>query len=144
MKYTWHFVLLVVTVVMLWLVGKSLFSFWDYLTLSQAIPVKTISWEVIEKNPSKFFLQGSYVFVVEGHEIAGKDLLGEVYLNQYAVEDGLVEVKKEAWTVWYNPNNPSRNALDRIFPSKSLLYALVGLAVFFYFLWFFFQRKPSE
>jgi len=118
----------------LWFGGKSSLELWRYSHLTQLSKAEVTAWSVEKNGSSKFALKASYIFEVEGKKLSGETTFkNPFFLNP---ESAKAEGKKwacQSWSTWYSPTRPSFSSLERIFPYKSLLQAIISFVVFIYF-----------
>ena len=71
---------------------------------------------------------------MSGKELSGKTLFEHrQFLNQYAAENFGKFVETQRWQVWYKESRPQLSSLEKEFPQKDLLQALLTVGVFAYF-----------
>lgn len=117
----------------LWFSGKALHGAWFYSRLSMVVPAQIHRWEV--RKEGRHRLWASYVYEVQGKLYTGETLFKDpAHLNALAAESDLKKWKEESWAAWVDPKVPSRSSLQRLFPWKSLIYALMSWGVSGYFL----------
>ena len=135
-RYIWKILFVLIALSILWLVGKGLFESWGYFRLSRTAPAQIEKWEIVEYSPSKFTYRAEYFFDASGKKFRGiYEFKRQPQLNVYAAEEELKSLKEKRWMVWFDPTNPAVNTLDKKSPFKAILYGLVGLGLFFYFVW---------
>ena len=106
-------------------------------------------WSIKEINSDEFLPSASYTFKMDdGQEVNSKsDLLATPYRNPWSAEEGIKELSKLSWKAWYNPSNPQQSALQKIFPLKDSIYALMMLGILGYFLglgYYVFRQKKVQ
>lgn len=102
---------------------------------SETKPLK-MKWSVKEIADDEHMIQGNYTFEANEKTYQGEAVLKKsIYRNGWAAEQDLPKYDKEKWTVWYDPANPDYSALQKSFPLKECISALVLWALFFYFTW---------
>lgn len=116
-------------------------ALWRYLRLEASAPVAKVQWAIIQKSSSQFALKATYYFDHQGKIVEGETLLSKpYYLNQLSAEKKIQEFSKQKWRVWYDRGTPEISSLEKRFPAKKILYALMTLGIFFYF--YFMLNKP--
>lgn len=145
MHIFWKILLALAALIALWFMGKSAYSFYHHYRLSAQAPATIESWVVIQRTPSKFNYEVSYHFTVSGNRYEKKELLSTTYPNTFAAEGDLPQLKEQPWIAHYDPGSPYISSLENPFPLKRTLYALLSLAVFFYFFWLYirYQNAPT-
>ncbi len=135
----WLGFLVVAGGIALWFSGIALYNCVGYWKLGPTAPAKITAWLVKELSVSKFGMETSYIYEVEGKQYTGKTLFKTpVYLNSYSAEDDIKEWKELSWRVWYKKSNPVISSLQKYFPTKEILQAILTIGVFVYF---YFMRQ---
>lgn len=143
MRLFYRVLFLISVLVALWFALKSVVGAWGYLRLQGQAPAVIEGWEIEEISPSQFGYRVKYCFEAQGKRVKGEEVLkSPLYPNRYAAEGSLKSWKERRWTVYYVLLNPLTNTLQRPFPWKSLLYALISIGVLFYFI-FLYQRAEQ-
>jgi hypothetical protein len=132
----WWLFILVIGLIAAWYVYKASDRLYLYYTLSKNTSAYNLQWSIKEINSDEFLPSASYVFKLEnGEEIRGKsDLVATPYRNPWSAEEGIKELNKQSWNVWYNPSKPQLSALQKVFPLKDSIYALMMLGLLAYFI----------
>lgn len=108
-----------------------------YYSFDRQVIPDSLTWSSKAINDELWRVQADYSFTVEGKPYSGTDsFLGERYRNPYAAELGIENLKKEHQSVWYAPQNPADSTLEKFFPTKKIVYALITLGLIFYAVWF--------
>lgn len=127
----------------LWFSGSSLWKATQYLRLSSSISPQAISWSVEEKSDERYLLHGNYTFMVNGKQFHGEDTLqSPFFLNPWATEQAIKNKSFDQPLVWYSAGNPHYSSLQKKFPLKECLSALIlwGLVMYFYGLDYYVAR----
>lgn len=128
--------------VLLWLSGCIALAFsylaakqiYFYSQLDETSVVTKIDWNVKRLPSSRYALEGTYTYVICSHEYQGICLLkSPLFLNRFAAENQKKEWKLKSWRVWFSKKNYNISSLEKEFPSKALLHALLTFGVFAYF-----------
>lgn len=67
----------------------------------------------------------------EGHEV----FQGGLYRTPYAAEVAIKAINNSIPVVWYSPFNPSQATIEKFFPFKKILYAVITLLLILYSAW---------
>jgi hypothetical protein len=111
-------------------------ALYSYLRLEVSVFAVVDDWKVVKKSSSTYSIQGSYHFDFRGKTCQGSSVLPPPYhLNRPSAERARLKLEKEAYLVWIDPRHPEISSLERLFPVKKTIYALVALGVALYF-WF--------
>jgi hypothetical protein len=117
--------------------GKAAVGLWNYFELREHTQAEIHSWQIEEKNSSKFLIAAGYTFSREGKVYQARTLFKEpAFLNRLSAEDELKSWKNYRWAAWFNPSKPENSSLQKLFPYKDAAYGLISLGVFLYFLLF--------
>lgn len=130
-------VLILVSFMTLWFVGKATNQLVHYFLLRQTVEARMLEWNIEQKSDNKFFIMGSFTFNYKGKDFQGKSQISDVYPNIWSAERRVKEISlKTHSTAWFNPHRPEKATLIKHFPFKPLLSAcvLVGLSIYFFFL----------
>lgn len=107
---------------------------WNFFRLNKATTTLAIQWEVKELSSSRYALQARYEFKVDEFPCKGKTLLKSPrFLNRFSAESQKKEYASKPWRVWYHKSSPSVSSLEKRFPQKKCLHALLTIGVFAYF-----------
>ncbi len=122
--------------VALYLLLLALFHLWGYLALDAQAPATVHHWRIIKKSSSTFALEATYTFEAQGKELPGQTIFSKPYhLNYPSAERQIKMFSTRPWSVWYSSHDPALSSLDKTFPTKKIIYALMALGVFAYFLY---------
>ncbi len=128
-------------VAFLWFGGKAVFELWGYSRLDKHTPVAVLDWQIVERG-SRAYILGSYTFEAQGKIYQGKTRFREpTFLNKLAAGYQLDEWKTHAWSAWYDPKNPECSSLQKLFPYKNCVYALLVMGVLGYFTGMLFRGR---
>lgn len=106
---------------------------WAYARLTARTEVSIDQWKVIKKS-SSFPLQATYHFGFQGKTYQCKTVLPPPYhLNRLSAEKAIKNLEKFRWMAWFDPRNPSISSLQKEFPLKKTIYALIALGITCYF-----------
>jgi len=107
---------------------------WEFFSLNAQAPAKITHWEVRDLPSARFTVSAEYHYEVGGKALTGSTLFQNRYfLNRFAAENHGKLIEAKRWRVWYREGNPSVSSLEREFPQKDLLQALLTVGVFAYF-----------
>lgn len=127
--------------VMVYFASLALHDLWGYLRLEESAPAYVYKWKTVEVAPSQFGIKAAYTFRARGKTYSGKTFFSKPYhLNENSVKKQVDRFSREPWVVWYQPSHPKISSLEKVFPTKKIIYALMTLGVFFYFLYVDRQR----
>lgn len=132
-KALWNFLLILTGGLALWRGAMAGWDLWQYGRLEMDVPVREASFVVVPKG-SKYGLEGSYSYVYQGQEFAGKAFLsGPYYLNRSSAEMEIRRMDGMSWVVWIDAKKPTVSSLERNFPYREIFYAICLFGIFLYF-----------
>lgn len=133
-KNIWKLLLIIPFSLSTFFALKTFFSFIEYKSLSATTWANHSLWSVT-LHKGRYHLKASYSFELEGKSYENITLIqNPSFPNPYAAEITLASCNKSSWMVFYNPNNPFKNSLEKVFPFSSFIYFLLSLTVSLYFL----------
>ncbi|MCB1118913.1 MAG: hypothetical protein KDK65_03040 [Chlamydiia bacterium] len=104
-----------------------------YASHSASVPIEEIQWNLFTLPSGETKLRADYTFTAETKNWKGTTLIGD-YINPSAAQAALPLVKEDAKVVWYDPQSPYLNTIDRVFPTKQVIYAIVLWGILLYFI----------
>ena len=127
----------------LWWGTSTGIALWHYWQIPTEIPAQATHYEVVPRG-SKYALEVSYTYVYQGRTFSGKTLLAKPYhLNRTAAMDAKESMEGMEWTAWVNPQHPEISSIQKNFPFKKTLYAVIVLGIFLYFSFLFWYVQFS-
>lgn len=131
----WFVLLIISAAVFLWFSGIAIGGAWKFFRLNSKASAKILNWNVREISSSRFALEAEYQFEFDGSTYFGKTVFeNPQFLNQFAAENYMQINGSKSWEAWFQSNHPNFSSLERDFPQKKCLQALLTLGVFLYFL----------
>lgn len=131
----WMVLLILTSLVSTWFVGGALFQVWRYFSLDQQAKAHIRSWEVVESHSGRYAVEAEYDFLVKNTLYEGRMLFSHLYfISPSAAESAIAEMNKQSWMAWYQAGDPSCHSLQRLFPFKASIHAILTLGVLVYFL----------
>jgi hypothetical protein len=116
--------------------GTALWRWYGHIRLSAHVTAEKVDWSVIEKGSSSYVLDGKYHFTVNGAAYVGETIFyDDNHLNIWSAEQAVPRYAEKKWTVWYQPSDPHYSSLQKKFPLKECLSALVMWGLWIYFFW---------
>ena len=107
-----------------------------FLRLDKNIISSIDNFEIIP-NGNKFSLLAKYSYNVKNKNWGGKYIFkSKLFLNDLAAKRELTVMKnKKDMQLWYASKDPSLSSLEKDFPIKNFLYAIISWIVILYFFW---------
>ncbi len=139
----WLALMMFTAAVSLWYTGKAAHGLWVYSRLSaqtQAVPKE---WGVLETGSSEYSLFSRYAYRIGDQEYEGKTIFKKPsFLNRASAEASIKDWSTHSWNVWFDPSSPLYSSLQKIFPFKNCIHALLSLGIlcYFYYLRSYAQR----
>jgi hypothetical protein len=131
----WLILLMISGAIALWFSGIAAGGIWQFFCLNAQTSVKILNWQVCELTSSRFALEADYQFELNGVTYDGKTIFeNPQFLNRFAAENYMRINGSQSWKTWYWTSHPTYNSLEKEFPRKQCLHALLTLGVFVYFL----------
>lgn len=122
-----------------WFSGSVATKLWKYSRLTNVVPASVLKWEIRDLPSSRFAVEAEYNFEIGQVSYSNKTIFEyPQFLNHYAAENYLKQLRVKEWKAWYRAGNPALSSLEKEFPQKECLQALLTLGVFAYF---FFARS---
>lgn len=116
-----------------WFSFKAAVALKDYASLGASAKATVLEWQVKEL-PSSFLVEARYAYVINGQSFEAISILSKApFPNSYAASAAIEQLSKEPWTVWYNKKNPKVSSLQKLFPFKACIHAILTIAVGIYF-----------
>jgi hypothetical protein len=130
----WIVLICITGAIALWFLSHALYDLNHYWKLGPTIPVEITQWKIQEISSSRFGIEALYSYEVNGKRYEGKTFFNKpIYLNPYAAEADLKKWQAHSWQAWYQKSHPEISSLQRNFPAKTMIHALLTLGVFVYF-----------
>lgn len=131
----WLVLLVVVAGVALWFVGKASWQLYHYWRLNKWIAPQETTLSVQEFD-NDYAVVIKYSFEIGEQTYNKEEIVGNnVYRNPWIPQTFIDDLEhKSNWKVWYNSNNINDATINKIFPTRSVVYAAVVLGILAYFL----------
>lgn len=130
----WRVLATIAIGIALWFSSIAAYQLFQYLRLGSFAEAEIKKWSIKELSSSRFAVEVFFEFEAKGKKIQGTSLLDSpVFLNPFAAEDAIKANEKQSFLAWYQTSNPEISSLQKEFPLKSLIHALVTIGVLLYF-----------
>ncbi|MBS0653997.1 MAG: hypothetical protein JSR39_10800 [Verrucomicrobia bacterium] len=134
MQGIWRVLATIAIGIALWFSSIAAYQLFQYFRLGSFAEAEVTKWSIKELSSSRFAIEAFFEFEANGKKYQGKSLLDSpVFLNPFSAEDAIKAKEKQAFYAWYQSSKPEISSLQREFPLKSLIHALVTLGVLIYF-----------
>lgn len=133
-NYAWLCFLSLLTGAVGWIILKTFYLIYLFISLDASAPIANIRWEVKQLNEEKFVLKADYNFKVNDQTFSGEtEFRNDIYWNPWAAQDALKVYEQKDWEVWYASHNPSYSSLQKNFPLKESVSSGILLVILLYF-----------
>jgi hypothetical protein len=130
----WVALLIVSGGIALWFSGIALSGFWKFTRLNTKTTATVFKWQVRHLSSSRFAIEAEYRYEINGNIYESKTIFeSPLFLNRYTAENHVKFFESRRWQTWYSEGSPHLSSLEREFPEKQCLHALVTVGVFAYF-----------
>lgn len=130
----WFSLVIVAVAVAIFLFGKASCQVVNYVLLNSKASVEIERLYVEKLGSSKFAIAASYHFERDGKNYQGKTIFSHLYyLNSPTAEKAIKNLKDKSWEVYFFSLKPSYSSLQKMFPFKSCIHAILGIGVLVYF-----------
>ena len=130
----------------LWFTGKAVYRAIDYSRFSEKSKLSELSWKYEALSGESFIPIGKYAFTFKGKSYTGETALTSLtYRNAWAVQQDHQQLSKIYPQVWLDPKNPSHSTLQKMFPLKESISALImcGLCIYFIGLGYYVAKREK-
>jgi hypothetical protein len=129
----WGILLLIIVLCALWFIVKAGMGIYRYTQLTMQVPVVIERWEIKEIKSDQFEVRAYYSFKYQGREYQGSGRIGDLYPNPWAASHAKEQFYRGSWRAWFNPKHPDHSLLEKKFPLKRMLSAVILVGLFIYF-----------
>lgn len=134
MANIWKCIIGVAFLVTCWTAGVLVFQLYQYFDLNGVAKARIETWDIVAIRPDCFAIKASYTF--DGGR--GTYIFNKPYFpNAHAAKKNLENWEKFEWAVWYKTSQPQKSALQKLFPFKALIHAVLSMGVCLYFTYLF-------
>jgi hypothetical protein len=142
-NWVFNFLVIFLVIIALFFNLKALINIYNFQRLNSFCKVNEVNFYV-EEIKGKYKIAGSYRFESDKKTISGKNFFKESFLNQFAAQEAIKNLPKER-LVFFDPKHPEISTLEKSFPYKNVIYALIalGVAIYFGFFKFFFFKQED-
>lgn len=132
----WLSFFILISVCVLSYTGYTVFALYQYQRLTDQVPVSHIEWSTVELGEEKFAPQAAYQFFLGGRSYTKHHTWQEHYLNAWAANEAKNQLALKRWKAWVDPSHPDYSSLQKTFPIKECISAIVlwGLWSYFFFI----------
>ncbi len=132
---SWIFVFIIAGSICFWFSMKAGIHVYKYFKLNSKTTCSIDKWELNEDKSSKYTIIVYYSYEVSNQIFNDKYIFKQkLFLNSFAAKDQINYWKNKKWTVFYNSKNPNISSIEKAFPYKSCIYAIIAMSIFLYFI----------
>lgn len=130
----WIVLLAVTGGIACWFVAVASMGLWNYFSMSETALATITHVQIKELSSSRFALETAYQYTVKGTEYSVQTVLrSPQFLNRFTAENELPAWKGRQCRVFYQKKNPKKSRLEKSFPTKQCLHAILTCGVLGYF-----------
>ncbi len=133
-KLIWILFIVLVAALAAWFIGRAGIEIYRYSQYSVKVEALVEKWTIHEKKGDQFAVEAHYSYQYEGKEYQGVGQAGTFYPNPWAAEEAKLRMAKQKWSVWIDPKHPERSLVEKHFPVKRTLSAVILISLVIYFL----------
>lgn len=143
-RFAWKILFTLTGMLSLWFAVLFIKVFIQYIQVDSYTRAKIEKWEIEEASESKFFLKAHYTYAAQGRTYSrAHSFLSAPFPNEFTAGEALKEWEKKPWKAWYSKRSPKLATLQKIFPLRAFIHAVLSLGICLYFgaLRSFLQRR---
>jgi hypothetical protein len=135
-NYYWLILLLIICCLAFWFIYKAGREIYAYYQLNVQKEAHIDRWSIKELKSDRFVVLAHYDFDYKGKSYQGEGQVGNFFPNPWAAQEAQKKFASRKWMVWLNSNDPAKSAIEKHFPLKKTLSALILIGLALYFLTF--------
>ncbi len=115
--------------------GFSLWRYWQYVRLDGVAAISSVEWNVHTNSEESHQIKADYTYSYRGHEYSGMTVFAKpVFINHLGAEYALKDFANESHQVYVSTTDPELSSLERNFPMKELISAVIlwGIIVYLF------------
>lgn len=128
----WLALLSLVLLVTLFFIFKAATSYIAYSSLSKQTEGTIEKVEIVPRG-GNYVVWVTFSFLAEGEKITASASPYKPFYNRFSAEKKASELSQEKITVWYHPKKPLESSLQKNFPTKQVVSAVVLVLITLYF-----------
>ncbi len=126
--------LLLLSAFVLWWTYDAIYLTFRYYALSASTTVVITEVNTIKKDEDDYRLEIEYLYIAGENSYKKTQIMPSSYLNLFAVQKAIDELKNKNLPLYFNPRDPNQASLERVFPLKQCLYAIIMISILCYFI----------
>ena len=107
-----------------------------YQSYTSYVTPDSLNWTSLAVHDELWRPVAHFEYTVDGKKYEGKEVFqGGLYRTPYAAEVAIKTINNSHPVVWYSPYAPDQASIEKFFPLKKLIYALITLFLIGYAAW---------
>lgn len=130
------FWMLFISLVILSILGYTTYTMieiWQYMRFDKQVAAQSIQWSIIALSDEAFIPNASYSYHIDGKTYQNQMRWKETYRNEWASQEAIARLKQSPPLIWFDSSSPEISTLQKNFPLKTTLYALLLWVLGIYF-----------
>lgn len=104
-----------------------------YVSYTHRVTPDMLQWTTLRVHDELFRPVAHFQYTVNGQQYEEKEVFqGGLYRTPYAAEVAIKAINNSRPDVWYSPSKPSQASIEKFFPFKKVLYAVITLLLAIY------------
>lgn len=104
-----------------------------YVSYTNRVAPDALHWTTLPIHDELFRPVAHFQYSVNGQQYDGREVFqGGLYRTPYAAEVAIKAINSSHPVVWYSPSKPSQATIEKFFPFKKVLYAVITLLLAIY------------
>lgn len=133
-NFVWLGFLSLITGAVGWFTLKTLYTIYLYTLLNVQVPAQDVTWSVEQLSSDQYVLKANYKYETKGEKQSGETLFkNDIFFNPWAAENSINVYASKDWVVWYSSYYPQYSSLQKNFPLKESISAIILWVIMFYF-----------
>ena len=118
---------------------------YNFFRLKEQTHANITNWSITNSPDNKYIVQAQYTFSFEDKQHQKAHLFkNHRSLNFWGANSTLKDLSSKPWSVWFDPKNASNSSLQKLFPYKESIYAILLFAIFIYFIFLSLYFKKNQ
>ncbi|MCB1180957.1 MAG: hypothetical protein KDK55_02910 [Chlamydiia bacterium] len=130
----WIAFILILCSLSTWFGINAYFALHQYFQLKESAPATIIAWKTKNVKNNRTLLLATFNFVYREHIITGESPVAPSFPNPWAAEKAQSYLAKKKWTAFFHPHHLDQATLQKKFPTKLSVSALVMIGLLIYFI----------
>jgi hypothetical protein len=107
-----------------------------YRSYTSSVYPNELRWTTLPIHEELWRPVAHFGYTVNAKEYDGYEVFqGGLYRTPYAADVAIKAINNSNPVVWYSPSNPAQATIEKFFPFKKILYAIITLLLIIYTAW---------